>query len=32
MKQARDFVLRTNRELQARGLPPANRPAAEARP
>ena len=32
MQQAREFVLTTNRELQARGLPPANRPATEARP
>lgn len=32
MQRARDFVLTTNRELQARGLPPANRPVAEARP
>jgi len=32
MQRARDFVLTTNRELLARGLPPANRPAAEARP
>ncbi len=33
MQQAREFVLTTNRELLARGLPPANRPmAAEPRP
>lgn len=32
MQRAREFVLTTNRELLARGLPPANRPSAEMRP
>ena len=32
MQRARDFVLTTNRELLARGLPPANRPATETGP
>lgn len=32
MRQAREFVLTTNRELQARGLPPANRPVDGVRP